>query len=153
MVAALLRVVYGGIQDSRFICQKGRPNPDFFVKAFIRAGRFTTQWTRLDFDILPVMGTTATITLPRKGQLLSRLYMVTNMPDISTQQTAAKNWCQDNGKTFVGPTFGWTNSVGHALLREATIEIGGTRVEQIDGRLLEVMDEFYRPLERVSLMD
>jgi len=153
MVAALLRVVYGGIQDSRFICQKGQPNPAFFVKAFIRAGRFTTQWTRLDFDIRPLMGTTATITLPRKGQLLSRLYLVTNMPDITTQQTAAMAWCQANGKTFAGPTFGWTNSVGHALLQQATIEIGGTRVEQIDGRLLEIMDEYYTPLEKVSLMD
>ena len=153
MVAALLRVVYGGIQDARFICQKGRPNIGFFVKAFIRAGRFTTQWTRLDFDTRPLLGTTATITLPRKGQLLSRLYLVTTMPDISAPQVAAKAWCQANSKTFVGPTFGWTNSVGHALLQQATLEIGGTRVEQIDGRLLEVMDEYYTPLEKVTLMD
>jgi hypothetical protein len=75
------------------------------------------------------------------------------MPDIAAPQTAAKAWCTANGKTFAGPTFGWTNSLGHALLQNATIEIGGTRVEQIDGRLLEVMDEFYTPLEKVSLMD
>ena len=58
MVAALLRVVYGGIQDARFICQKGRPNNSYFVKVFVRAGRFTTQWVRLDFDISrPVLDT------------------------------------------------------------------------------------------------
>ena len=153
MVAALLRVVYGGLQDARFICQKGQPNPSFFIKAFIRAGRFTTQWTRLDFDVAPSLGTTGTITLPRKGQLLSRLYLVTTMPDISSDQVAARQWCTDNSKNFVGPNFGWTNSLGHALLQEATIEIGGTRVEQIDGRLLEVMDEYYTPLEKVTLMD
>jgi hypothetical protein len=153
MVAALLRVVYGGLQDSKFICQKGRPNIGFFVKAFVRAGRFTTQWVRLDFDTRPTLGTTATITIPNKGQLLSRLYLVTTMPDISAAQQAARTWCTANSKTFVGPTFGWTNSVGHALLQQATIEIGGTRVEQIDGRLLEVLDEFYTPLEKVSLMD
>jgi len=84
MVAALLRVVYGGIQDARFITQKAQPNIRFFVKAFIRAGRFTTQWVRLDFDTLPTLGNTSTITLPRKGQLLSRLYLVTTMPDIGT---------------------------------------------------------------------
>jgi DNA-directed RNA polymerase subunit M/transcription elongation factor TFIIS len=153
MVAALLRVVYGGLQDARFICQKGQPNPSFFIKAFIRAGRFTTQWTRLDFDVAPTLGTTGTITLPRKGQLLSRLYLVTTMPDISSDQVAARQWCTDNSKNFVGPTFGWTNSLGHALLQQATIEIGGTRVEEIDGRLLEVMDEYYTPLEKVTLMD
>jgi hypothetical protein len=153
MVAALLRVVYGGMQDSKIICQKGKPNIAFFVKAFVRAGRFTTQMVRLDFDILPTLGTTATITLPNKGQLLSRLYLVTTMPDITSAQQAAMQWCKDNGETFAGPTFGWTNSLGHALLQQATIEIGGSRVEQIDGQLLEVMDEFYTPLEKVSLMD
>ena len=153
MVASLLRVVYGGIQDSRLICQKGRPNPAFFVKAFIRAGRFTTQWVRLDFDTLPTLGNSSVITLPRKGHLISRLYLVTTMPDIATQQAAAKEWCATNNVTFLGPRFGWTNSLGHALLRSATIDIGGSRVEQIDGRLLEVLDEFYTPLEKVSLMD
>lgn len=153
MVASLLRVVYGGLQDARFICQKGKPNIAYFVKAFIRAGRFTTQWVRIDFDTRPTLGSTATLTIPRKGQLLSRLYLVTTMPDISAPQVSAKAWCAANGKTFAGPTFGWTNSVGHALLQQATIEIGGTRVEQIDGSLLEIMDEYYTPLEKVSLMD
>ena len=153
MVASLLRVIYGGVQDSRLLCQKGRPNTSFFVKAIIRAGRFTTQWVRLDFDTLPTLGNTSVITLPRKGHLISRLYLVTTMPDIATQQLAAKAWCVANGKTFAGPTFGWTNSVGHALIQSATIDIGGSRVEQLDGRLLEILDEFYTPLEKVSLMD
>lgn len=153
MVAALLRVIYGGVQDSRLLCQKGQPNISFFIKAFVRAGRFTTQWTRLDFDTLPTLGNTSVITLPRKGHLISRLYLVTTMPDISTPQLAARAWCLANGKTFAGPTFGWTNSLGHALIQNATIDIGGTRVEQIDGRLLEILDEFYTPLEKVSLMD
>ena len=126
---------------------------DYFVKVFVRAGRFTTQWVRLDFDTRPTLGTMATITLPRKGHLLSRLYLVTTMPDISTPQLAAQAWCVANGKTFAGPTFGWTNSVGHALLQSASIDIGGSRVEQINGQLLEILDEFYTPIEKVSLMD
>ena len=91
--------------------------------------------------------------LPRKGHLISRLYLVTTMPDISTPQAVAKAEADASGVTFVGPTFGWTNSVGHALVQQATIDIGGSRVEQIDGRLLEVLDEFTTPLEKVSLTD
>lgn len=153
MSAALLRVVHGGVQDSRLLPEKGQPNPKHFVKAFIRPGRFTTQWVRIDFDTRPVLGAAATITIPRKGQLLSRLYLVTTLPDIASAQKRAQAWCAANGKVFAGPTFGWTNSVGHAVLAEATIEIGGARVEQLDGRLLEVLDEFYTPLEKVSIMD
>lgn len=153
MVAALLRVVHSGVQDARLLPPKGQPNLSFFVKAFVRAGRFTTQWARLDFDTRPALGTTAVLTFPRKGQLLSRLYLVTTMPDISTAQAAARDWCAANGKTFAGPTFGWTNSVGHAVISTARIDIGGSRVEEIDGQLLEVLDEFYTPLEKVSLVD
>jgi hypothetical protein len=90
MVASLLRVVSSGIQDTRLLCPRGKPNIGFFVKVFVRAGRFTTQWVRLDFDTRPELGTLATITLPRKGHLLSRLYLVTTMPDISTVQVAAR---------------------------------------------------------------
>jgi len=50
---------------------------------------------------------------------------------------------------FAGPTFGWTNSLGHALIQEIVCEIGGARVEVLDGRLLEVLDEFNTPLEKV----
>ena len=153
MVAALLRVVHGGVQDSRLLTRKGKPDIRFFVKAFVRAGRFTTQWARIDFDTRPTLGTSAVVTLPRKGHLISRLYLVTTMPDIATQQLAAKAWCQANGKTFAGPTFGWTNSVGHAVVSQAQIDIGGSRVEVIDGRLMEVLDEYYTPLEKVPLMD
>jgi hypothetical protein len=153
MVAALLRVIYGGLQDARFICQKGQPSNSYFVKVFVRAGRFTTQWVRIDFDTLPSLGNTSVITLPRKGHLISRLVLVSQMPDISTAQTTAKAWCEAQGETFVGPSFSWTNSLGHALINTATLEIGGTRVEVLDGQLLEVLDEFYTPLEKVSSMD
>jgi hypothetical protein len=151
MVAALLRVVHGGLQDSRLLCRKGQPNISFFIKAFVRAGRFTTQFARIDFDTVPSLGNTSTVTLPRKGHLISRIYMVTTMPDIGTPQKAAQAAAVAAGKPFAGPTFGWTNSLGHALVSQATITIGGARVEQLDGRLLEVMDEFYGPLEKMEL--
>jgi len=151
MVAALLRVIHGGLQDSRLLCRKGQPNVTFFVKVFIRAGRFTTQFARIDFDSAPSLGNTATVTLPRKGHLISRIYLVTTMPDIATPQAAAAAKAFAESKAFAGPTFGWTNSLGHALINTATLTIGGARVEQLDGRLLEVMDEFYSPLEKQEL--
>jgi len=148
MAASLLRVLNSGVQDSRLLCTKGEPDISLFTKVFVKAGRFTTQWVRLDFDTTPSFGNSATITLPRKGHLISRLHLVTTMPDIYTKQAAARSTAN-----FVGPSFGWTNSLGHALLNEAMIEIGGARVEILNGRLLEVMDEFYNPLEKQISMN
>ena len=150
MVAALLRVLHSGIQDSRLLSPKGQPNVGLFTTVLIKAGRFTTQWVRLDFDTKPNFGTKAVITLPRKGHLISRLFLVCSYPDIfTTQRTAAET----GGAAFLGPTWTWTNSLGHALINTATVDIGGVRVEQIDGRLLEVLDEFYTPLEKVPLVN
>jgi hypothetical protein len=151
MVAALLRVLHSGIQDSRLLPPKGRPNVALFSTVLIRAGRFTTQWVRLDFDTNPTFGNKAVITLPRKGHIISRLYLVSTLPDIFTAQRAAA--AAAGASPFLGPAWTWTNSLGHAIVNTATIEIGGVRVEQIDGRLLEVLDEFYTPLEKISLLN
>jgi len=142
MVASLLKILHSGVQDTRLLSYKGQPDISMFTKTFLRAGRFTTQWVRLDFDTAPNFGNSCTLTLPRKGHLISRLYLISTMPDICTVQKKAK----DAGA--VKPVFGWTNSLGHALLAEATIDIGGSRVERLDGRLLEMYDEFYSPLEK-----
>ena len=123
-----------------------------FLKVFLRCGRFTTQFARIDFNTRPTLGAAATLTLPRKAHMISRLYLVTTMPDIKTPQVAAQAYCTSKGVSFVGPTMGWTNSLGHALITEASIDIGGTRCERLDGRLLEVLDEFYTPLEKTTLM-
>ena len=153
MVASLLRVLQSGIQDSRLLPPRGQPNIALFKTVLIRAGRFTTQWVRLDFDTKPNFGTKAVITLPRKGHMISRLFLVTTFPDIGPAQVAAQAAATAAGRTFLGPAFIWTNSLGHSLINQATVEIGGARVEQIDGRLLEVLDEFYTPLEKVELIN
>jgi hypothetical protein len=153
MVASLLRVIHTGLQDERLLPPKGQPSIDFFTKAFYKAGRFTTSWVRLDFDTRPNFSTTATITLPRQGHMISRLYLVTTLPDIATPQIAARKFATDTQQTFLGPTFGWTNSLGHALVTNASLEIGGARVEQITGQLMEILEEFNTPLEKVTLMN
>ena len=146
MAAPLLRLIHSGVQDSRLLQLKDNPDISIFNKVFIRAGRFTTQWIRLDFDNSPSLNNTSVITIPRKGHLITKLYLVTTLPDIKSAQVAALSTVPE--ANFAGPYFGYTNSVGHAIINETIIEIGGSRVERLNGRLLEVMDEFYNPLEK-----
>ena len=150
MVAALLKILQSGIQDLRLLSPKGQPKIDFFTKVFIKSGRFTTQWSRIDFDQSPDFGKAASVTLPRKGHLISRMYLVVNLPDIATPQLAGTTAAAAASATFLGPTFGWTNSLGHVLVSSAQIDIGGSRTEVLDSQLLEVLDEFHTPLEKVT---
>jgi hypothetical protein len=150
MVVSLLQVIHTGLQDERLLPTKGKPMISFFQKVFLKAGRFTTSWTRLDFDTRPNFGTQASITLPRQGHLITRLYLVTTMPDIVGPQLVARGAATT---PFAGPTFGWTNSLGHALIANATLDIGGARVEQLNGRLLEMLDEFNTSLEKTTIVN
>jgi hypothetical protein len=50
---------------------------------------------------------------------------------------------------LVGPYFGWTNSLGHSLVDSVNLSIGGNLIETIPGQLMEILDEFQTPLEKV----
>ena len=147
MVASLLKLISSGIQDER-IHFKATLYP--FHKVWIKGGRFTTQWSRLDFDNVPTFGNTAFFRILRKGNLVTRLFLVAQMPDIYTTQRRAR---EAAGVNPVYPTFGWTNSVGHALVQQLTLDIAASRVETIDSRLLEMLDEYNTPLEKVPLIN
>lgn len=146
MVASLVRLLHSGTQDQRLLPKVGPRDVSAYKRVLIRAGRMTTQLVRLDFQQKPQFGQQAFCQLQVKGELLTRLYLVTTLPDITAAQTAAKALAPS---TFVGPTFTYTNSVGHALVQTAVVDIGGARVETLDSRLLEIHDEFDTPLEKV----
>lgn len=148
MVASLLKVISSGIQDER-LDFKHTLYP--FTKIWIKAGRWTTQWGRLEFENTPTFGNTAYFRILRKGHLVTRLFLVAQMPDIWTPQNAAEQ-SKPLGST-VYPKFGWTNSLGHALVEQLTLDIAADRVETIDSRLLEILDEFHTPLEKVPVMN
>jgi hypothetical protein len=152
MTASLLKILSSGIQDERLTFQ-ATLFP--FRKIWIRAGRFTTQWSRLDFENTPTFGNTAFFRILRKGHILTRLFLVANMPDIYRPQALALQAAKtlNPQATRAYPQFGWTNSLGHALVSQLTLDIAAARVETIDSRLLEILDEFNTPLEKVPVMN
>lgn len=149
MVASLVRLLHSGPQDVRLLPKKGPTDVSAYVRVLARVGRMTTQWARLDFQQKPQFGQQATCRLLRKGELITKLYLVATLPDLFSPQAAAKAYCEQNSLEFAGPQFGWTNSIGHALVQNASLDIGGSRIESLDSRLLEIHDEYDTPLEKV----
>jgi Major capsid protein N-terminus len=158
--SSLLKVLTTGIQDERLYTKKTLYP---FIKVWYKVTNFTTQWVRLDFENEPQFGRTAFCKLQRKGHLISRLFLVANMPDIISIRDAAAVKAKEqypllspdpapiNGNIY--PKVGWTNSLGHALCDRITLDIGGTRIEQLDSRLLEMLDEYNTPLEKVTVVN
>lgn len=147
MVASLVRLLHSGPQDERLLPKDGPRDVSAQVRVLTRAGRMTTQWHRLDFQQKPQFGQQAFCNLVTKGELLTRLYLVVNLPDIQSPQATALAAAGPGGS--IAPRFGWVNSLGHTLIQNLTLDIGGARVETIDSRLLEIMDEQNTPLEKL----
>jgi len=147
MVASLLRVLCSGLQDERLAF---RPTLFPFQRVWRATGRFTTQWVRLDFDNVPAFGGTGIFRLTRKGHLVTRLFLVAELPDLWSAQRRAAAALAGGGSGAAWPRFGWTNSLGHALIRELTLDISSARVETLDGQAMEMLDEFYTPFEKVG---
>jgi hypothetical protein len=149
MVASLLKIISTGMQDERLQPPKGQPSITSLVYVLIKTGRYGTAWSRIDFDTLPEFGKTAIARLPVQGELIARVFLVVQMPDIQTPQLMAQK-TRVNGQTpkFVGPHFGWTNSLGHHLVNQAQLHIGGVLSDTIPGQLMEILDEFQTPLEK-----
>jgi len=142
--ATSLTLVTSGLQDARLQPPRGNPDIHQFINVIRKTTRWAAQWNRVDFDGAPAFGQRVSMTLPRIGELISGFTLVVTMPDIYTTQAAAKLAA---GQNFLGPTYGWTNSLGHSLIQLIELEIGGVIVEQFDSVLLEVLDELYETVE------
>jgi hypothetical protein len=138
---SMLKVVSTGLQDlERLNASRGNPITSRYRYVLKRRTRWAAQWIRVDFDNLANFGTTATVTLPILGELISRAVLVVSLPDIYTPQQNAQ-------PAAVQPSWSWTNNLGKAICSQAQFLINGSVVDQIDSRLNEVLDEFHTPTE------
>lgn len=138
--ATLLSVVCYGLQDQFLQPPRGQPNIKNYTKVLMKTTRWASQYIRVDFDGQPGFGRRFTCTIPKKGELLTQVTLIVNMPDINTRQIQAAKSCPP-GTSLIGPKYGWTNSLGHAMIDLIEFDIGGVTVDRMDGRFLEMFDE------------
>ena len=146
-----LTLVSSGLADARQQPERGNPDINQFVKVVRKTTRWAAQFNRVEFDGSPEFGTRVSLTLPRIGELVTSVTIAVTMPDIYTTQLlaikAAGGTSLTNRGDFLGPIYGWTNSLGHALIQQVELEIGGAIVETLDSRLLEMLDELNETVE------
>ena len=152
----MLHIVASGLQDfERLNSPTGKPSIEFYKSVMRRRTRWASQWRRVEFDNKPDFGLTAVCTLPIQGELITRATLVIDLPDIYTPQIAAWNEYYDPSANIgvVGPSWAWTNGIGHAICSEVQFLIGDQIVDRLDSRLLEVLDEQTRPVEHFNSTD
>jgi len=125
MSGALLQLAALGSQD---VYLTGNPEITLFKSSYKRYSHFSLETTQIDLDNSnPEFGTTNTIKITSSvGDLLSKAILVVKLDTIEN----SSEW-------------GYVNKLGHALIKDITISIGGNTIDSFNGEWLNIYDELF----------
>jgi hypothetical protein len=123
----LLQLVATGKQD---LFLTGNPQISFFKMVYRRHTNFATEAQPMYFDGTPNFGQRITCLIPRRGDLLGRVYLDVTLPRIYDTS---------------GNVLSYTNSIGHALIAEVTFEVGEQEIVRQTGEWMEIWTQLSTP--------
>ena len=130
----LLQLSATGKQDA-FLT--GNPQISFFKMVYRRHTNFATESQPMYFDGTPNFGQRVTCLIPRRGDLLGRVYLDIVLPQI---------------KDTSGNPLSYTNSIGHALIQEISFEVGEQEIDRQTGEWMEIWTQMTTPAsQRMAL--
>jgi hypothetical protein len=124
MSPSLLQLQGLGIQDTYLTKD---PQINIFKYTYYRYVNFATDIVKLQLNEMATFGKKTTCLIPRKGHLLSKLYLHLKLPQLT--KTSGDYLC-------------YTNAVGYAIFSEPIeLEIGGVVVDRLYPQFLDMWDE------------
>ena len=124
----LLQLVAQGKQD---VFLTGNPQISFFKMVYRRYTNFAMEAQPMYFDGTANFGQRISCLIPRRGDLLGRIYIDILLPPIYL-----------NGSTT--PT-SYVNSIGNALIQEITFEVGEQQIDRQTGEWMEIWEQLTTP--------
>lgn len=124
MSPSILQLQSVGIQDV-YLTQK--PDINFFKYTYYRYVNYATEVVKLSMNEIAAFGRRASCIIPKKGHLLSKLYLHVKLPAMTRTSGTYLSWC---------------DAVGYALFKEPIeLEIGGVVVDRLYPRFADMWDE------------
>jgi hypothetical protein len=123
MGGGLMQLVAYGAQD---IYLTGNPQITFFKVIYRRHTNFSMESIEQTFNGSADWGKKVTCTISRNGDLIHRTYLRVELPAVSVPAASA---------------FRWLNWVGHTMIRNIELEIGGQRIDKHYGDWLHIWNE------------
>ena len=118
-----MQLVAYGAQD---IYLTGNPQITFFKVVYRRHTNFSMEAIEQTFNGTPNFGRKVVCTVSRNGDLIHRVYLQVKLPAL-----------QSNKDEYIR----WVNWVGHALIKNVEVEIGGQRIDKHYGDWLHIWNE------------
>ncbi len=132
MGGGLMQLVAYGAQD---IYLTGNPQITFFKVVYRRHTNFSMESIEQTFNGTADFGRKVTCTISRNGDLINKVYLQVTLPEIDP------NLFDTNHDDTVQTAFRWLNWIGHVLIKNVEVEIGGQRIDKHYGAWLHIWNE------------
>jgi hypothetical protein len=126
----LLQLVAVGAQDTYIF---GTPQITFFRLVYKRHTNFAMESMEQTFTGAPNFGRKSTCLVARNGDLIHKAYLEIDLPPLTanTSQTVA-----------------WTRNIGHVIIDEVSVEIGGAIIDKHYGIWFTIFNELTQVSEK-----
>ena len=124
MGGGLMQLVAYGAQD---IYLTGNPQITFFKVVYRRHTNFSMEAIEQTFNGSADFGKRVTCTVSRNGDLMHRVYLQVTVPAVTANDSTS--------------TFRWVNWLGHVLIKNVEVEIGGQRIDKHYGDWMHIWNE------------
>lgn len=125
MSPSILQLQSLGIQD---VYLTHKPEISLFKYNYYRYANFATETLKIPLNEVATFNKKTSCDIPKKGHLLSKLYLHLKMPRLETVSGTYLSWC---------------DTVGYAIFQDAIeLEIGGVVVDKLYPRFWDIWDEF-----------
>lgn len=127
MSGGLMQLVAYGAQDAYL---SGNPQVTFFKVVYRRHTNFALESIEQTFAGSVDFGRKISATISRNGDLIHKTYLQVELPALTGTGTQA-----------------WVRNIGHVLIKEVDIEIGGQRIDRHYGQWLHIWQELTQTKE------
>jgi hypothetical protein len=122
MAGGLMQLVSYGAQD---IYISGNPQITFWKVLYKRHTNFAMEAIEVTFNGQADFGKRVTAVISRNADLMYRTYIQVTLPQVSLYSGSSDR-------------FRWLNYVGHRLIKQVEIEIGGSRIDRQYGDWMQI---------------
>lgn len=133
MPGGLMQLAAYGAQD---IYLTGNPLITFFKMVYRRHTNFAMESIEQTFDSTVSFGSTVSAVIPRNGDLMSGAYIQAVLPDMVEK-------AHDEAPQYRYTR--WIDNVGHYLIKEVSVTIGGQQIDKHYSDWLEIWSQLTVP--------
>ena len=135
MGGGYLQLAAYGAQD---VYLTGNPQITFFKVVYRRHTNFSVEAIKQTFAGTATFGQPVNVTVQRNADLISRIYFQTDLPQVDVSYGLTSG-------TSNYRAFRWLNWIGHILIKDMELSIGGHLIDKQYGQWLHIWSELTVP--------